>query len=224
MKSGAGFPLKLKLDLHVHTNRSSDAFTSPKRLEAICRDRGLDGLAITDHNVLARDLSDEIVIIPGIEISTRDGHVIGLGLLEAIPRGLSADETIRRIRDLNGVSIIPHPYDLLRSSARPHLLTIRPDAIEVINSSSFLHSVTWNRARKFAERENYPMTAGSDSHIPQTIGRAYTEIECGSRDTGSILASLVSGSVSPVGRSVQAIERFHKMLYSKRERAQSLRV
>jgi predicted metal-dependent phosphoesterase TrpH len=208
--------LKLKLDLHVHTNRSSDAFTSPKQLTTICRDRGLDGLAITDHNVLAVDSSDELVILPGIEISTRHGHVIGLGVSEAVPRGLSADETIRRIRDLNGISIIPHPYDLLRSSVRPHLLTVRPDAIEVINSSSFLHSVTWNRARKFAERENYPMTAGSDSHIPQTIGRAYTEVECGSKNVESVLVSLRSGSITPFGRPVRATERFRKLFYGKR--------
>jgi predicted metal-dependent phosphoesterase TrpH len=215
MVSEVGSLLKLKLDLHVHTNRSSDAFTSPKQLATICRDRGLDGLAITDHNVLAVDSSDEPVILPGIEISTRHGHVIGLGVSEAVPRGLSADETIRRIRDLNGVSIIPHPYDLLRSSVRPHLLTVRPDAIEVINSSSFLHSVTWNRARKFAEKEKYPMTAGSDSHIPQTIGRAYTEVECESKDTGSILASLRSGSMTPFGRPVRATERFRKLFYGK---------
>jgi len=209
--------LKLKLDLHVHTNRSSDAFTPPERLANICRDRGLDGLAITDHNVLASDLSEELVILPGIEISTRDGHVIGLGISEAVPRRLSADETIRRIQDLNGISIIPHPYDLFRSSVRPHLLTVRPDAIEVINSSSFLHSITWKRARKFAEKENYPMTAGSDSHIPQTIGRAYTEVESESRETRSVLASLRSGSVSPVGSTVRATERFRKMFYRKRE-------
>src|SRR5712692_6967071 len=184
MKSEVGFPLKLKLDLHVHTNRSSDAFTSPKQLAIICRDRGLDGLAITDHNVLAVDSSDEVVILPGIEISTRDGHILGLGLSETVPRGMSADDTIRRINNLHGVSIVPHPYDLLRSSVRPHTLEVHPDAIEVINSSSFLHSVTWKRARKFAEKQNYAMTAGSDSHIPQTIGRAFTEVECRSKNTG----------------------------------------
>jgi len=128
--------LKLKLDLHVHTSRSTDAFTPPEQLRTICRERGLDGLAITDHNVLAQDLDDELVILPGIEISSRDGHIIGLGLSDAIPRGLSADETIRKIREQTGVSIIPHPYDLFRSSVRPHLFTVRPDAIFVINSSS----------------------------------------------------------------------------------------
>jgi len=209
--------LKLKLDLHVHTNRSSDAFTSPQQLATICRDRGLDGLAITDHNVLAVDSSDELLILPGIEISTRDGHLIGLGLSETVPRGLSADETLRRIKALHGVSIVPHPYDLLRSSVRPHTLEVRPDAIEVINSSSFLHSITWKRARKFAEKENYAMTAGSDSHIPQTIGRAYTEIESRSKDNESVLAALRSGSMNPVGSPVRATERFRKMFFEKRE-------
>ena len=209
--------MKLKLDLHVHTNRSGDAFTQPKQLATICRDRALDGLAITDHNVLAVDSSDEIVVLPGIEISTRDGHIIGLGLSETVPRGLSANETVRRIKELDGVSIIPHPYDLLRSSVRPHKLAVRPDAIEVINSSSFLHSVTWKRARKFAEKENYPMTAGSDSHIPETIGRAYTEVESPSKDSESVLAALRSGSVSPIGSSIRASERVRKMFHGKRE-------
>ncbi len=209
--------MKLKLDLHVHTNRSSDAFTSPKQLAIICRDRGLDGLAITDHNVLAVDSSDELLILPGIEISTRDGHLIGLGLSQTVPRGLSADETLRRIKALHGVSIVPHPYDLLRSSVRPHTLEVRPDAIEVINSSSFLHSVTWKRARKFAEKENYAMTAGSDSHIPETIGRAYTEVESPSKDTASVLAALKSGLVTPVGRPIRVSERVRKIFHSKRE-------
>jgi len=209
--------LKLKLDLHVHTNRSNDAVTSPKQLATICRDRGLDGLAITDHNVLAVDSSKEVVFLPGIEISTRDGHIIGLGLSEAVPRGLSADETIQRIKELQGVSIIPHPYDLLRSSVRPHNLAVRPDAIEVINSSSFLHSLTWKRARKFAEKQNYPMTAGSDSHIPETIGRAYTEVESPSKDTASVLAALKSGLITPVGGPIRVSERVRKVFHANRE-------
>jgi hypothetical protein len=61
------------------------------------------------------------------------------------------------------------------------------------------------------------MTAGSDSHIPQTIGRAYSEVECKSKDTMSILAAIVSGSVSPVGSPVRATERLRKMFYGKRE-------
>lgn len=209
--------MKLKLDLHVHTNRSNDAVTSPKQLATICRDRGLDGLAITDHNVLAVDSSKEVVFLPGIEISTRDGHIIGLGLSEAVPRGLSADETIQRIKELQGVSIIPHPYDLLRSSVRPHNLAVRPDAIEVINSSSFLHSLTWKRARKFAEKQNYPMTAGSDSHIPETIGRAYTEVESPSKDTASVLAALKSGLITPVGGPIRVSERVRKVFHANRE-------
>jgi len=157
------------------------------------------------------------VFLPGIEISTRDGHIIGLGLSEAVPRGLSADETIRSIKELQGVSIIPHPYDLLRSSVRPHNLSVRPDAIEVINSSSFLHSVTWKRARKFSEKENYAMTAGSDSHIPETIGRAYTEVESPSENTASVMAALRSGLVTPVGGPIRVSERVRKMFHAKRE-------
>src|SRR5207249_8633659 len=155
----------------------------------ICRDRGLDGLAITDHNTLAHDLGEDMVILPGIEISSRDGHVIGLGVSETIPRGLSADETIRRIRGQNGVSIIPHPYDLFRSSVRPDRLTVRPDAIEVFNASSFLHSITWKKAMEPARRAGLPMAAGSDSHIPQTIGSAYTIVESATLDSYTVLSA-----------------------------------
>ena len=216
--------MNLKLDLHVHTNRSPDGSTPPEDLPAIARNRGLDGYAITDHNILSSDSNNELLILPGIEISTSDGHVIGLGISEAIPRGLSADETIRRIRDSGGVSIVAHPYDLFRPAVKLHLLTERPNAIEVINSASFLHSYSWARARKFAERGDYPMTGGSDSHIPDTLGRAYTEIESESKDVRSVLASLRAGRVSPFGSAVGMRERLRKRFYTIRETRQSLLV
>ena len=219
-----GFLLKLKLDLHVHTNRSPDGSTPPEDLPAIAKQRGLDGYAITDHNLLSSDSNNEILILPGMEISTSDGHVIGLGVSEAIPRGLSADETIRQIRDLGGVSIVAHPYDLFRPAVKLHRLTEHPNAIEVINSASFLHSFSWTRARKFAEKGNYPMTGGSDSHIPDTLGRAYTEIETDSMSVESVLASLRAGRTRPFGAAVGIGERLRKRFYTMRETRQSLRV
>ena len=99
----------MKLDLHVHTDRSSDGHTKIDQLVPNIRRAGLDGIAITDHNILSTDAIEDALIIPGIEISSSDGHIIGLGIASPVPRGLSADETIREIRKLGGVSIVVHP-------------------------------------------------------------------------------------------------------------------
>ena len=204
--------MKLKLDLHVHTTNSPDAYTDPSRLFSLCQRAGLDGLAVTDHNVLATTIPGQMTFIPGMEISTQDGHVIALGLFEPVPRELSADKTIARIREQGGLSIIPHPYDLFRSAVRPDRLTDRPDAIEVINSASVLHRITWKRASKFARDHKLPAVAGSDAHIPQTVGRAFTLIETRSDDTSSILDAIRSGEVIPYGKPNRFGDRFHKML------------
>ena len=175
-------------------------------------ERGLDGLAITDHNMLARNLPSDSLIIPGIEVSSRDGHIIGLGVSDAVPRGLSADETILQIKRLGGVSIVAHPYDFLRSALNPKILTTMPDAIEVINSASMLHSITWKRARTFAEKRRLPQTAGSDSHIPETIGKAYTIVDIESRDVASVLDAIRNGQVSPEGRPYHFSDRVRKII------------
>ena len=204
--------MKLKLDFHVHTSASSDAHTRPDELVPRCKERGLDGLAITDHNVLARGVPSELLIIPGIEVSSRDGHIIGLGVSDTVPRGLSPDETILQIRRLGGVSIVAHPYDLLRSALNPEILTTIPDAIEVINSASMLHSIIWKRAKAFAEKRKLPQTAGSDSHIPETIGKAYTIVDIESRDVASVLDAIRNGQVSPEGRPYHFSDRVRKII------------
>ena len=178
----------------------------------MCKEKGLDGLAITDHNVLARDVPQELLIIPGIEISSRDGHIIGLGVSDAVPRKLSADETILQIKRLGGVSIVAHPYDLLRSAINPEVLSTMPDAIEVMNSASMLHSITWKRARKYAEKKNLPQTGGSDSHIPETIGKAFTIVDVDSRDVASVLDAIRDGRVAPEGRPYGFNDRVRKII------------
>ena len=204
--------MKLKLDFHVHTTASSDAHTRSDELIPKCNERGLDGLAITDHNILARNVPQGLVIIPGIEISSRDGHIIGLGVSDAVPRRLSADETILQIRRLGGVSIVAHPYDLLRSALNPEILTTMPDAIETINSASILHSITWKRARIFAEKRSLPQTGGSDSHIPETIGKAFTVVDVESRDVASVLDAIRRGRVAPGGGPYRFSDRVRKII------------
>jgi predicted metal-dependent phosphoesterase TrpH len=205
----------LKLDLHVHTTRSSDAHTKLDELVPSIRRAGIDGLAITDHNTLSTDALKETLIIPGIEISSRDGHIIGLGLQSPVPRGLSADETIREIRKLGGISIVVHPYELFRSAINPEILTTMPDAMEVVNSGSLFHSFTWKRARVFAQDHHLPMTAGSDSHIPETIGNAFTTIDCESKTVETVLSAIRQGATDPEGRPNTFGERLRKIVRRK---------
>ena len=108
----------LKLDLHVHTAGSPDAHTKIENLPEIMRARGLDGLAITEHNKFDPPNLPDVLIVPGVEISSRDGHILALGVKENIPSRLSADETITRIHDQGGVAIIAHPHDPVSSRVK----------------------------------------------------------------------------------------------------------
>jgi len=87
-----------------------------------------------------------------------------------------------------------------------------PDAIEGINSASMLHSITWKRARIFAEKRKLPQTGGSDSHIPETIGRAYTIVDVESRDVSSVLDAIRNGRVAPGGRPYRFSDRVRKII------------
>ncbi len=113
----------LRLDLHNHTAFSPDGLMSPAELLAAAKARGLSCIAITDHNTIRGALqgvalaeSDPTLprVIPGVELSTRDGEVIGLYLSEEIPSRLTVVEAVVRIRAQGGLVCLPHPYDVLR--------------------------------------------------------------------------------------------------------------
>ncbi|MEM3402912.1 MAG: PHP domain-containing protein, partial [Candidatus Hadarchaeales archaeon] len=143
----------LKLDLHVHTKYSKDGFCSIEEIVKVAKAKGLDGFAITDHNTIAgheeaRKYSKEILIIPGVEISTTHGHVVALGVHEMIPRGLSPKETVERIKEQGGVAIAAHPFILGKDPRLVHKAKF--DAIEVLNGRGVLFANSL--AARFARR------------------------------------------------------------------------
>ena len=191
--------MRLKIDLHVHTTGSRDAFTEPEQLPTIVKQRGLDGVAVTNHDAFTRVTSSEAIILPGIEVSTQQGHIIGLGISGPIERGRTADETISTIQPVGGVAIVPHPFDPISPCVNPIKLRSRPEAIEVINADALFFGLNTKYARQMANRLGLPMVAGSDSHIPETVGDAYTLIDTDSKNVGDILNAIRAGSVQPVG-------------------------
>lgn len=177
--------MRIKLDLHVHTVHSFDGTIDPEGLRAACREKGLAGAAVTDHDSLrgglefAAELPD-LLIVPGSEIRSAEGEIIGLFLHEDVPPGLSAPETMRRIHAQGGLVLIPHPFDLVklrRMNAR-RLLELREeiDAIEGVNGKPrwwFANST----ARDFAAEHGFAVTGGSDAHKAEHVGVVYTEME-----------------------------------------------
>ena len=177
--------MRIKLDLHVHTLHSPDSRLSPEELARACAENGLAGVAVTDHDRFRGALEfaealPDLLIIPGEEVRSREGEIIGLFLHEEIPPGLSAEETLQEIRRQGGLACIPHPFDyvkLHRLTAR-RLLELREgiDCLEAVNAKPRWWGA--NRAAgDFARRHSFPVTAGSDAHRAGEVGRAWVEME-----------------------------------------------
>ena len=205
--------LLLKFDLHVHTVRSPDAHTKIEDLPSIIKAKGLDGIAVTEHDNFDPPSFSEVIILPGIEVSSRDGHVIGLGVREKIPSLLSADETIERIHQQGGVAIIPHPYDPVCKCVKIGRLKVRPDAVEVTNADALSFHISRWLAKRDAYRFKLPQVAGSDSHIPQTIGDSYTIVQSATRNAQDIIGAVRAGSVQPQGHATSVTNKMRKLRY-----------
>lgn len=201
----------LKVDLHVHTTNSKDGHIPPKLLPKLISRKGLDGIAVTDHGVPFKPPGDEVLIIPGIEVSTKDGHLVALGVEGPIEGGLSAVETAEKIRESSGLIIIPHPYDFLGPSVNPFKLRGKADAIETVNSSIFTFSLSRFFAERAALRLNLPAVAGSDAHIPEALGDAYTLIESPSNSVDDVLEAIKKGRTKPYGRATALRNRIKKV-------------
>jgi len=187
-------------DFHIHTIYSNDSTITPKNLvECLVKHNFVKVAAITDHNTveslektikLATPYSD-ILIIPGIEISTVQGDILVLGTTEIPKKPWTIETIIDFSRSIGAVSIVAHPYREygMGDLARNHKF----DAVEVLNGES--RSATNKMAQKLAKDMGIPGIAGSDAHDPSKIGSAYTEVKA-ALDIEEILKSIKKGLVS----------------------------
>ncbi len=176
----AGRPL-IDIDLHMHTDHSSDCATPVEVLVETARDRGFGAIAITDHNEVSGALEaakvaegmEDFQVIVGEEVKTDgQGEVIGLFLSELIPKGLTMAETVAEIRRQGGLVYVPHPFDRLHSVPDyEHLLAIveEIDFMEVFNPRVAIGSFN-EEAERFAAKYGIIPAAGSDSHVAQGLG------------------------------------------------------
>lgn len=169
----------LKVEFHCHTSASKDCLTRPRDLVDTCRRKGIDRVIITDHNTIAgaqvaQSLDPQLVIV-GEEIMTTRGEILAAFVREEIPKGLTPDETIQRLKDQGAFISVSHPFDEWREGGwqEADLMEIlrQVDAIEVYNSRCMLPR--FNRAaRQFAEKHNIAGTVGSDAHAAFELGRS----------------------------------------------------
>jgi len=208
--------LPIKIDLHVHTHYSRDSLITPEELVIYAKKRGLDGVAITDHDRLDSALKiareTDFFIVPGMEISSSNGHVVALNVQEVIPKGLGADETVDRIHRAGGIAVACHPVTFFKGSLRKHVSS-RFDAVEVINASSFPFNYSVRNAQKIASRLAIARVAGSDAHYPPEIGYAYTLVEA-SLDIDDVVKSIQRGTCQPFGNAIPMKVKLKKELAS----------
>ena len=180
------------VDFHVHTRGSRDSGMDPMRIIEVARRAGLDAIAVCDHNSIAvaqelaagipeatRDGVPGLLVIVGEEIRTAEGEIIGYFLSEAIPKGLTPEETVDRIVEQGGVVSVPHPFDRFRHSplTRSALERIAPrlHAVEGLNARNLAYADD-AAARDWASSRGLSCLAGSDAHTYREVGRACTEL------------------------------------------------
>jgi len=210
----------IKLDLHIHSQYSEDGIGSPKEIIKILQKRGLQGMAITDHNnveggLQAKKISPkDFIVIPGVEISTNKGHIIALDIKENIKKNLSVEETIETIIDLGGIPTVPHIFRSMSGIKINNFKKIHQKipAIEVFNSCSNLK--TNLKAMKLAKNFNLGGVGGSDSHIPEYVGYGYTIVNTTDCNIDSVLSEINNKKTWGEGNNLPLNYRTERMTKS----------
>ncbi len=190
----------LKAELHVHSSLS-DGRDSVRRIVEVAVDRDFDVLSITDHDTIegsqeAADVVEEehypITILPGVEITTANGHLLAYGISTDIDAGMSMEESCAAVRKMGGLCFLAHPFDFIRGGSIRISSFRVVDGVEVYNSKNPFNFL----AARYAAKYGKPGIAGSDAHFAEHIGAAVTYLA--SPTPSSLLEARFEGRRMPI--------------------------
>jgi predicted metal-dependent phosphoesterase TrpH len=200
-------------DLHMHTTVSDGLGTVHEILDAASNRGDLDVIAITDHDKLDASLwayyhQDRypFEIVPGVEVSSADGHILALWVTEPIPKGMSLTETAAAIHEQQGVAIAAHPMEptitphmVKRYLTHPRVLIQSGiDAVEIFNAGAITPGNNWLAQRVFGKM-GLALVGNSDAHLPSDIGSGVTRFD--GRTASDLRESLALGCTAAEGKS-----------------------
>ncbi len=190
----------MKFDLHVHSEHSQDSRSSVKDILKMAKKRSLHGLAFLDHNTMDaywQAEGSDLIIVPGVEVSTPQGHVGALGVEESIRKQPDVKTAVERIYDMGGTPIALHPYRFWSGIGEEEVRAHRWGAVEGMNARTSSRDNL--RAQRLAKQIDLPIIGGSDAHNLEQVGMGYTivkkvnswqglleEIRCGRTEVGGI--------------------------------------
>jgi predicted metal-dependent phosphoesterase TrpH len=168
----------MRLDLHIHSKYSIDSPLTVRTIARRAKAIGLGGFALTDHNSVRghRRFADVkgtgLLMVPGIEISAIEGHILAYGISSRIPRGLSTEETVDRIIAAGGMPVAAHPYRKVTGIGEKAVHQGGFKVVEVFNGRTTTRNN--RKAVLLASKIAAGVTGGSDSHSLEEIGNGYT--------------------------------------------------
>lgn len=203
---------ELRFDLHIHSRYSPDSKLTVEAIAAAAAAGGLGGFALTDHNSV-RGLGDLLeaqrqyrgyLFVPGVEVSTSQGHLLAYGLHEAPPVGRALEETIAWVEARSGVAVLAHPFRRTHGVGARATAEMAVPAIEVRNGHNT--EIANARAELVTAQRRLGGTGGSDAHTIRDVGRAYTIVSDPVDTVEDLLEAIRRGHCRAEGRSLTGLE------------------
>ena len=175
--------MKLLADLHVHSRASIDGRSSLDALIEAAKARGLSAITVSDHDLCTPlPARSDMLLIPGAEITSSNGHILGLFLekpidFDALGPYPVPEKAIEEIHVCGGLAVLAHPFAPVKLT-EAEILELPFDAIETANARAMLKKGANEKARLLAEKAGLPGTGGSDAHCARELGGCVTEFGC----------------------------------------------